>query len=227
MKRQIVVGAAVGLLLVAGCTGEEGSGEKPQAKRPSAVSQTPKPKPTAERGPGEPLGATLLASTDAELRKQYEQYEPGRVGGHPDAAHVAVLRGREKPWQMAQLVWMSDSGHFCWMAHESKHESSASQCSPMPTSRPGVEQVHTPPTPKVDDGWYLAVVENAVGRFGYTGRSEKALVPVRQATVRFPSGRTVTFVSYGRRHDDRRIPWDAEICDADRSVCFDAFDRVP
>ncbi|WP_143662337.1 hypothetical protein [Streptomyces sp. Amel2xC10] len=65
----------------------------------------------------------------------------------------------------------------------------------------------------------LVIAEGGSPDFEYVNRPSGA-GPVHQASVRFPSGRTVTFVTldfpYGPIDDESRV------CSADRTVCFPA-----
>lgn len=68
----------------------------------------------------------------------------------------------------------------------------------------------------------VSVVENTSGPFAYTGGTPEHATPVQEATVRFSSGRTMTFLAY-EFPEGRSIPMDAEICSPGRAVCFKAF----
>ncbi|UUU44215.1 hypothetical protein [Streptomyces sp. NBC_00162] len=69
----------------------------------------------------------------------------------------------------------------------------------------------------------VSVVENAGGPFAYTGGTPEHATPVQEATVKFPSGRAMTFLTY-EFPEAVSIPMDAEICSPDRAVWFKAFE---
>ncbi|MFE2578813.1 hypothetical protein [Streptomyces sp. NPDC059378] len=72
----------------------------------------------------------------------------------------------------------------------------------------------------------VSVVENTPGPFAFTGGTPKHATPLQEATMKFPSGRTMTFLTY-EFPEGESLPMDAEICNVGRTVCFKAFEGTP
>lgn len=231
MKRALLVGMGVVLVLVTGCT-DNGS---PQASRTSpAPSSSPSPSTKApvppEPGPAKPLGGAAVGRQDGSLVDSFTEFIEESdldTGVEPELSEVAVLQ-RLEPTGTGDLVWMPDADTYCLTTIRSSLKSHG--CYGLAPKRParGYVQVGDP-TPRGAGSTYskqdwlsVSLVENAQGPFTFTGDRPKGTSSVRQATLRFASGRTVTFLAYS--HTDSRIPQNTKICGPHRKVCFDPYD---
>ncbi|MEU3793994.1 hypothetical protein [Streptomyces fructofermentans] len=231
MKRALLVGMGAVLVLVTGCT----DSGPPQASRTSpAPSSSPSPSTKApvppEPGPAKPLGGAAIGKQDGSLVESFTEFiEESSLDTRtePALSEVAVLQ-RLGPPGTGDLVWMPDADTYCLTTIRSNVK--GHQCHGLAPKRParGYVQVGDPAprsagsTYAKQDWLLVSLVENAQGPFAFSGDRPKGASPVHQATLRFASGRTVTFLAYSQ--SDSRIPQNAEMCGPDRKVCFDPYD---
>jgi hypothetical protein len=225
MKRDVLGGAAVALLLLSGCTGggDARAGATSPAKGQASSSPTGGAAAPVEQGPAEPVGAAAFTPKDAKLFAALEEFTDETP---TDPAHVAVLR-RLEPAGQGDLVWMPDSRTYCVASIATDVQSRS--CFDLDVGEPA--RVHVghgePRGLDAEEVLVVAVVENAEGPFDYRSvKTGDGISPVRQATMRFPSGRTFTFIAYGLGDGRRSIPLSADICDPDGDMCFAAFDAT-
>ncbi|MFE6805089.1 hypothetical protein ACFVEN_25885 [Streptomyces sp. NPDC057681] len=152
------------------------------------------------------------------------------TGVEPELSEVAVLQ-RLGPTGTGDLVWMPDADTYCLTTIRSSVKSHG--CYGLAPKRParGYVQVGAP-TPRGVGATYskqdwlsVSLVENAQGPFTFAGDRPKGTSSVRQATLRFASGRTVTFLAYSQK--DATIPQNTKMCGPHRKVCFDPYDFDP
>lgn len=184
-----------------------------------------------EPGPAKPLGRAAVGKRDGKLVDSFTEFiEESDLDTRiePELPEVAVLQ-RLTPTGTGDLVWMPDADTYCLTTIRSSLKSH--RCYGLAPKRParGYVQVGDP-TPRGVGSTYskqdwlsVSVVENAQGPFTFTGDRPKGTSAVRQATLRFTSGRTVTFLAYSQT--DSRIPQNTKICGPHHKVCFDPYDR--
>ncbi|AWW41923.1 hypothetical protein DN051_39270 [Streptomyces cadmiisoli] len=176
-----------------------------------------------------PLGAAMITAEDAKLIEAYRN-EALFPAGHavPATSEVAVLR-RRQPAGTGDVAWMPDANTYCLVSI--RERGSDRTCFGLAAKRKPQGYVHVGRlTPHGLSGaadrhqlWLnVTVVENTSGPFTYTGGTPKHATPIQESTVRFPSGRTMIFLTY-EFPEATHIPRDAEICSNSRTVCFKAF----
>lgn len=172
-------------------------------------------------------GGDHLAGREAGRGLQKGAVPPGEAA--PATSDVAVLR-RNQQVGTGDLAWMPDANTYCLLSI--RERASDRQCFGLATKRKPQGYVHVGrgrPHGFAEPGqmWLtVSIVENAGGPFAYTGGTPEHATPVQEATVKFPSGRTMTFLTY-EFPEGRSIPPDAEICSTGRAVCFKAFEPTP
>ncbi|MGW8767375.1 hypothetical protein ACWGN5_33290 [Streptomyces sp. NPDC055815] len=171
----------------------------------------------------------MITAKDGKLVEALRKWSLFPAGtAVPELSDMAVLR-RGRPVGTGDLAWMPDADTYCLvsireqaadrrcfgLAHERKPRGYVHVGDAAPHGMAGSEG---PP-----DLWLtVTVVENTAGPFVFTGGTPEHVTPLREATVRFPSGRTITFVTY-ELPEGTEIPTGTEICGAGRTVCFDPF----
>uniref|UniRef100_A0AAU2K1T8 Uncharacterized protein n=1 Tax=Streptomyces sp. NBC_00049 TaxID=2903617 RepID=A0AAU2K1T8_9ACTN len=150
----------------------------------------------------------------------------------PPTPEVAVLR-RGRPVGTGDVAWMPDANMYCLVSI--REQGADRQCFELAAKRKPQGYVHVgrssphglgDPTQPHRMWLTVSIVENSSGSFAYTGGTPEHATEVEEATVKFPSGRTMTFVTY-EFPERTSIPIDAEICNTDRTVCFKAFEPNP
>lgn len=235
MKRGLLASVGVLLLMVTACTEASPSiASPPSSAAPASPSSptsagSPEAPEPPEPGPASPLGAAAITSQDGKLVEAFRKgpFPPGEAA--PATSDVAVLR-RNQQVGTGDLAWMPDANTYCLLSI--RERASDRQCFGLATKRKPQGYVHVGrgrPHGFAEPGqmWLtVSIVENAGGPFAYTGGTPEHATPVQEATVKFPSGRTMTFLTY-EFPEGRSIPPDAEICSTGRAVCFKAFEPTP
>ncbi|WP_157901057.1 hypothetical protein [Streptomyces davaonensis] len=221
----------MGLLLSAltACTEAEpapAAPPSPSAVRSPASSSSPKP---PEVGPARPLGAARIVADDAKLVEALRGSDVFPTGeAAPTTSEAAVVR-RRRPVGTGDVVWMPDANTYCLVSI--REQGSDRQCFELAARRKPQGYVHvgrSSPHGVSDQAephemWLtVSVVENSRGPFAFVGGTPKHATSVQEATVKFPSGRTMTFLTY-EFPEAVSIPMDAEICNVGRAICFNAF----
>ncbi|MGV9454542.1 hypothetical protein [Streptomyces sp. NPDC003635] len=146
----------------------------------------------------------------------------------PAPSEAIILRRRE-PVGSGDVAWLPDANTYCLTAI--RERAADRQCFGLAEQRVAQGYVHvgrSMPHGLSHQGgprqmWLtVSVVENSRGPFAFVGGTPKHATPVQEATVKFASGRTMTFLTY-EFPEAVDIPTDAEICNASRVVCFNAF----
>lgn len=232
MKRGLLLSIGILLALATGCTQAEPRPGSPSSSTPSSSASSDAPEPP-ESGPATPQGAAAITVNDAKLVQAYGSAAVFPAGeAVPATSEVAVLR-RERPVGTGNVAWMPDANTYCLVSI--REQTSHRQCFGLAAKRKPSGYVHVgntlpqglgdlaePPQMQLT----VSVVENTSGPFSYTGGTPEHATPVQEATVKFPSGRTMTFLTY-EFPERESIPMDAEICNAGRVVCFKAFESTP
>ncbi|MEV6703039.1 hypothetical protein AB0M68_38965 [Streptomyces sp. NPDC051453] len=229
MKHEFL--AMVGVLLSVG-TGCTEASPPPTSSAASAPASSRSPEPL-ETGPATPLGAATIKAKDAKLVEAYSSEELFSADQPvPATSEVAVLR-RRRPAGTGDVAWMPNANTYCIVSV--REEASDRQCFDLPAKRKPHGYVHVGTSTPHGVGssshphrmWLtVTIVENASEPYTYTSGTPEHATPVQQATVKFPSGRTMTFVTY-EFPQRRPIPRYAKICNTGRSVCFKAFEPSP
>ncbi|MFF1400862.1 hypothetical protein ACFVZD_44960 [Streptomyces sp. NPDC058287] len=230
MKRGFLAMVGVLLSAVTGCTEASPPPDSPptsSATASSASSRSPEP---PETGPATPLGAATITAKDGKLVEAYSSETFVSAGVTvPATSEVAVLR-RRRPAGTGDVAWMPDANTYCMVSV--REDGWDHRCFDLAAKRKPHGYVHVGTSTPHGVGrsshphrmWLtVTIVENVSGRYAYTGGTPEHATPVQQATMKFPSGRTMTFVTY-EFPERRPIPMDAQICNTGRSVCFKAFE---
>ncbi|MFF9199349.1 hypothetical protein ACF09L_29505 [Streptomyces sp. NPDC014779] len=236
MKRGLLACVGVMLFAVIGCTEDAPPLSSPAPAPAPSSSSTPassgsssSPEPP-EPGPATPLGAATVTAKDAKLIEAYGNgalFPQGQAV--PATSELAVLR-RGRTAGTGDLAWMPDANTYCLVSI--RERASDRQCFGLAKERKPQGYVHVGRGAPHDLGsqaephqlWLsVSVVENTSGPFAYKDGTPEHATPVQEATVRFPSGRTMTFLTY-EFPEGINIPMDAEICSTSRAVCFKAFE---
>ncbi|MEU8524120.1 MULTISPECIES: hypothetical protein [Streptomyces] len=233
MKHGFLAGVGVLLLMLTGCTEADppvGSPHPSPTSASPASSGTPEP---AEPGPAEPLGAAKITAADTRLVEAF--WKTALLPADkavPASSELAVLR-RGRPAGTGDVAWMPDADTYCLVSI--RERGSDRECFQLAAKRKPQGYVHVGRAAPHGLGiqsephrlWLtVSVVENTRGSFAFTNGTPEHAPPVQQATLRFPSGRTMTFVTY-EFPEAVHLPRDAEICSAGRAVCFQAFEPNP
>ncbi|MFH8837601.1 hypothetical protein [Streptomyces sp. NPDC017868] len=172
----------------------------------------------------------MITAKDAKLVEAFRRWKVFPADAAvPALSDVAVLR-RGRPAGTGDLAWMPDADTYCQVSI--RERGADRECFGLAAERKPQGYVHVGRAAPHGVGdqagppvmWLtVSVVENAAGPFAFTGGTPEHVTPPREATVRFPSGRTITFVTY-ELPERTEIPTGAEVCGPGRVVCFDPFE---
>ncbi|MEV7523585.1 hypothetical protein [Streptomyces sp. NPDC091371] len=174
----------------------------------------------------------MITAEDAKLveaLKRWKMFPEGETA--PAGSDVAVIR-RGLPEGTGDVAWMPDANTYCLVSI--RERGADRKCIGLPAQRKPRGYVNVgraaPHGLSVQGGptqmWLtVSVVENTDGPFTYSAGTPQHATPLQEGTVRFPSGRTMTFLTY-EFPEATSIPHDAEICSPDRTVCFQAFEAT-
>ncbi|MYW70129.1 hypothetical protein GTY65_39660 [Streptomyces sp. SID8379] len=174
--------------------------------------------------PARPTGTAVATARDGVFLRKALGHLRLPVGYDlPADDTVAVIHRKDDT--TGELAWMPDGRTFCWLMVRRSKTTSACGSPPDKAPAPGLLFVDSgTPDQILEEGKEdqvrmvsFVIAEGGSRHFDHVRRASGA-GPVQQVVSRFPSGRKVTFLTFDRPYGP--IDSKAEICSADRKVCF-------